>query len=185
MYRVLALDPGGTTGWATYTAKRIPVGGLITEGPAEYEYYDEKWACGQIGPDEHHYKLDRFLGHMHTQEFIVVCESFEFRNLDRRDRDNLNLMSREYIGVVKQWHQALEPEGYDTSGVKLVFQTAAQAKGFIPDKGPQANKKIKDAGLWYPNQKHAMDATRHLLWYLVNRENRMDLVTRWWKPSAG
>lgn len=175
-YRILALDPGGTTGWATYTAEKMvnPEGGV--------EYYKERFDCGQIGPQEHHYKLDRFLGLQHTQEFTVVCESFEFRQHDNH-RQNVELISREYIGVVKQWHQALAPEGYDDSGVKLVFQTAALAKGFIPDKGPQANKKIREAGLWYPNSVHAMDATRHLLYNLVNKRGRMDLVEKWWKPS--
>lgn len=181
------MDPGGTTGWATYTADHM-VDPTHVDGDSPsvgmHEFYNEKWACGQIGPEEHHYKLDRLLSHMHTQEFVVVCESFEFRNLDRRDRNNINLMSREYIGVVKRWHQALEPEGYNGPDVKLVLQTASLAKSFIPDSGPQANKKIREAGLWYPNQKHAMDATRHLLWYLVNREQRMDLVERFWKPKA-
>src|SRR5690348_14403081 len=100
MYRVLALDPGGTTGWATYTALQMHDPG----GPTD-EYYDEKWSRGQLGPDEHHNMLDVLLGTQQTDHFVVVCESFEFRNMDKRFRDNINLMSREYIGVVKRFYQ--------------------------------------------------------------------------------
>jgi hypothetical protein len=166
-YRIIALDPGGTTGWATYTAGRMVWDSSGTE------YYDEKWACGQLGPHEHHNELDIWLGIQQTEQYVIVCESFEFRNLDRRHRDNINLMSREYIGVAKRFAQERQ--------VPLRLQTASLAKGLFPDSGPHANKKIKDAGLWHPNQKHAMDATRHLLWYLVNRDNRLDLVERWWR----
>jgi hypothetical protein len=181
LYRVLALDPGGTTGWSSYTAERM-AGPGYEAGAADvaWEYYDEQWACGQIGPEEHHLTLYELLGFQQVQEFTVVCESFEFRSMDKRDRNNINLMSREYIGVTKLFAQ----ERMLDQSQNLIFQTAGKAKGFIPDSGPMANKKIKDAGLWYPNSKHAMDATRHLLWYLVNRENRMDLVERWWKPSS-
>jgi hypothetical protein len=51
-------------------------------------------------------------------------------------------------------------------------------KGFVSD------DKIKRAGLWYTGNKHAMDATRHLLYALVNVHGRTDLVERFWKPSA-
>src|SRR3954454_8885906 len=167
-YRIIALDPGGTTGWATYTAGRMVWDSSGTE------YYDEKWACGQLGPHEHHNELDIWLGIQQTEEYVIVCESFEFRNMDRRHRDNINLMSREYIGVAKLYHQ--------TENVSLFMQGAGLAKGFIPDTGSQANKKLRDAGLWKSGWPHAMDATRHLLYYLVHREGRMDLVERWWKP---
>lgn len=185
VYRVLALDPGGTTGWSTYTAQRMSAPSETLGAPEVWEYYDEKWDCGQIGPDEHHQELFDFLGSMQTQEFVIVCESFEFRNQSggSRDRDNIELISKEYIGIVKLFQRQRMVMPVSASGSQqLVMQTAGKAKGFIPDKGPQANKKIKDAGLWYPNSKHAMDATRHLLWYLVNRVGRMDLVERWWKP---
>jgi hypothetical protein len=178
VYRILALDPGGTTGWASYTANRIPA----VDGPEEY--YDETFDCGQIGPEEHHGTLHHLLGAQQTLEFVLVVESFEFRNMDVRHRDNINLMSREYIGVAKLFaeQRMIGPMVAPSVSVhqRFVLQTAGLAKGFIPDKGPQANKKIKDAGLWYPNQKHAMDAMRHLLWYLVNRDNRYDLVRKWW-----
>jgi hypothetical protein len=177
VYRILALDPGGTTGWATYTAERLWTGDPEEEG--SLEYYNEKFTCGQIGPEEHHAALYRHIGTQQTSEFVLITESFEFRNMDKRHRDNINLMSREYIGVAKLFAQ-LRMLGKEDQ--QFWLQTAGVAKQFIPDSGPQASKKIRDAGLWYPNQRHAMDAMRHLLWYLVNRDNRIDLVRKWWKP---
>jgi hypothetical protein len=167
-YRIIALDPGGTTGWATYTAERMD------NDEGDSEYYDEKWFQGQLEGPEHHRRLYDLLEWQRVQEYHVVCESFEFRNLDRRDRDNIVLVSREYIGVTKLYCM--------NEQVPLTMQTASLAKGFLPDKGPHANKKIKAADLWKPGWPHAMDATRHLLYYLVQRENRLDLVERWWKP---
>jgi hypothetical protein len=72
LYRVLALDPGGTTGWATYTAEKMWIGDLPAE--EKVEYYDEKWACGQIEHQDHHNALDQFLGFMQTEAFVIVCE---------------------------------------------------------------------------------------------------------------
>lgn len=148
--RVIGLDPGGTTGWATVSRTREPS--------------DETWQFGQLGPNEHHEELFAFLEMSIVQETVIVCESFEFRQ--NRQRDNINLMSKEYIGVVKLLDQ-------ERNNVKTVFQTAAMAKGFVSD------KKIKAMGLWQPGYKHAMDATRHAIYYLVNKENRTDLIKNW------
>jgi hypothetical protein len=137
--RVIALDPGETTGWALYR-------GDAAEGTS-------KFTCGQIGPYEHHNELDILLGHMQGEgEYTIVCERFEYRN---NSRAGLNLMSREYIGVAKRFVQ-------ERREVEYVMQSAAQAKGFVQD------RHIKKLGLWSPGDKHAMDAYRHLLYYLVN-----------------
>lgn len=154
-YRVIAFDPGGTTGWASYSALQMPDG----------SFFNERFDCGQLGPKEHHKELYDLLLMQRVSEYHVVSESFEFRN---RARDGLVLISKEYIGVMKLF--AAESE------VPLVMQTAAMGKGFISD------SKIMRAQLWHPGWRHAMDATRHLLYYLVTRQNRMDLVEKWWKP---
>lgn len=146
--RVIALDPGGTTGWATYT---------------EYTDREPEWACAHIGPEEHHVDLYEFLEIQHCRNTTVVCESFEFRQ--NRQRDNINLMSREYIGIVKLFGKQ--------RNVPVVFQTAGLAKGFVTD------EKLKKMGLWAPGHKHAMDARRHLVYYMVNKLRRHDLVESW------
>jgi hypothetical protein len=163
-YRVIALDPGGTTGWAMYSAERMedPIANV-------FEYYNEQWTQGQLGPEPHHAELLHLMEMMHVESYRVVCESFEFRGGAAKVRDNLNLDAKEYIGVVKLFAQERK--------VPTRFQTAAMGKGFITD------DKIKRAGLWHPGWRHAMDAQRHLLYYLVNIEGRRDLARRWWKPS--
>jgi hypothetical protein len=109
--------------------------------------------------------------------FTVVCESFEFRQHDDY-RTGVDLSAKEYIGVVKLFAQ----ERMNTRGQKLVFQTPAQAKGFVPDKakeGLAANAKLKAMELWVPEQRHAMDAMRHLITYMVTKRGRLDLIESW------
>lgn len=168
-YRVIALDPGGTTGWATYTATKMSV---VDDDRMITEWYNPVWNCGQLGPEEHHDRLEALLESERVTDYTVVCESFEFRQ--GKQRNNLDLSSKEYIGVVKLFKRR--------ENVPTVFQTAGQAKTFIPDKavgGLVANQKLKVLGLYHPNHKHAMDAMRHLVTYLVQKERRYDLVTKW------
>lgn len=55
----------------------------------------------------------------------------------------------------------------------MVFQTAGIAKPFITD------EKLKIMGLWVPSKKHARDALRHLLTYMIQKERRVDLIESW------
>jgi len=138
--RIVALDPGGTTGWATWT---------------DYPLEKDRWKCGHIGPEPHHNALDQFLGMQQTNKFVIVCESFEYRN---QSRAGLVLDSCEYIGVVKRFCQE--------RGVLLHMQTAAMGKGFVKDNN------LRALGLWSGARwKHAMDARRHLLYYMVGSKN--------------
>lgn len=101
----------------------------------------------QLGPHEHHTEIEDVI----KDATIVVCEGFEYRN---NSRSGLVLVSKEYIGVVK---------AYCTNhNIRYEEQTAAQAKGFISDKA------LKRLGLYSSNAKHANDATRHLLYYIIN-----------------
>jgi len=150
MQRIVALDPGGTTGIATV---RFDDGG--------YE-----WSFSELGPYEHHDELWEFLYNTckpWTTGSTIVCESFEFRQ--NRQRDNINLMSREYIGVVKLFRAILN--------VPVVFQTAGMAKPFVTD------EKLKAMDLYYTRSKHARDATRHALYYMITKLKRHDLIESW------
>jgi hypothetical protein len=146
--RIVALDPGGTTGWATWT-----------DGP------QEEWSWGQIGPQEHHKELNDFLGLQQTQDFILVCETFDFRQHDN-NRTKVNLISREYIGVAKLF-------AAERMSTPVVLQTPAQAKTFVTD------EKLKAMDLWVPGKVHARDALRHLITYMVRVQRRYDLVESW------
>ncbi len=121
--RIMAFDPGGTTGVAVLVKNDIrtwqikdllPVWGLLQ----------------QVSP--------------HT----VVCESFHYQR-----RDKVDLTPVEVIGVIRLW--------CDTYAVPLIEQTPATGKKFW------SNDKLKKTGLWSTTDKHAMDALRHLLYYIT------------------
>ena len=101
----------------------------------------------QLGPNEHHSELWDFLTVYAPQH--IVCESFTYRNgLAKAD-----LIPVEYIGVIRLWAEKdVRP---------MTMQTPSMAKKFFDD------KKVKAAGLWKPGMPHAMDAVRHLLYYIT------------------
>lgn len=139
----LAFDPGGTTGWASLRFK------------IDDEYNVEgrpEWKTGQIGPHQHHGELWTMLWDLNDKpdEFFLITESFEYRN---RARAGLVLDSVEYIGVMKLFCAITREDLYK--------QTAAMGKGFVKDEN------IKKLGLWSPGNKHAMDAMRHLIYFIV------------------
>lgn len=172
---ILALDPGGTTGWALYTADVIH--NISGDSPTP-EYYNEKFDAGQIGPGPHHRRLWGLLEQWTVTNTIFVCESFEFRRNERdRNRTNIVLDSKEYIGVVNLYQQMFEhntPEHLRNHvAVKVVYQTAAVGKGFWTDAKLQMVKKFSTPKSKWP---HANDAMRHLLQYMVFKMDRRDLL---------
>jgi hypothetical protein len=98
--RIIALDPGGTTGVCEWN-----------KGVDLIQAY-------QVGPDEHHFwlngHLDMFVMGAHLDDpedwdlkmferlcnrVLVICETFEHRqNLQKA---KVELVSREYIGIVR------------------------------------------------------------------------------------
>lgn len=147
MRRVIALDPGGTTGWAMYTE-------YTSEAIVKFDY-------GQIGPYEHHVQLWQLLEGSAGYETEIVCESFEYRNTAR---PGLVLVSKEYIGITKLACLKMN--------MKFTEQTASKAKGFVRD------AHLKRLGLWSSNYVHAMDAMRHMIFYLVNGDRKKDRELR-------
>lgn len=178
-FRVLALDPGGTTGWAY--AEWLPRGG---EPLTELSQID--FQTGQIGPDEHHRVLWDFLYDFYNlqndfwgdeTQLHLVCESFQFRQHINKDqaKAKVELISCEYIGLVKLFAQY--------NKLELTFHTASAAKTFVPDKGPQANVKLRQLGLYQTGQVHANDALRHLLRFLVVGLRIREPITDKWLAS--
>lgn len=112
-------------------------------------YEQGSFVFGQIGPEMHHKPLWALM--KGTEPTTIICEDFTFRpNPNRR---KVVLDSKEYIGVVKLYGSA-----YD---VPVKMQMASQAKGFWGE-----DNRIRKLGLWQPGQRHAMDALRHMLYYL-------------------
>jgi hypothetical protein len=149
-FRVIGIDPGGTTGWATYSAYRTY--DMIDK---VYTYEDVEWTCGQLGPDPHHLALEQLLGLQRVRYYTVVCERFT----DRVTGHSVDLTAREYIGVIQKYCQEDE--------VDLVMQMSAQAKKFTN------SKNLRELGLYRAKDKHAMDAYKHCLWYLIHGKPKM------------
>lgn len=134
MTRILAIDPGTTTGLAVYLPERKVI------------------ETRQIGPEDHHEVLYKLC----YQSDEIVCEDFNFRpNPGRR---KIVLDSKEYIGVVKLVNQQY--------GIPYRLQQPSQAKNLWDDKKLKALR-LNGSPLWSPGNPHAMDALRHLLYYLT------------------
>jgi hypothetical protein len=140
--RIVAFDPGGTTGWATWHGITLLPG---TNG----------FNSGQMGPGDHHKQLFDFISfEQGSDELHVVTESFEYR---QQQRTTVVLVSKEYIGVMKYWMEERGRRGRD----RFYEQTAGKVKPFWSD------DKLKKLGLWNVGQNHANDAMRHLLHHMT------------------
>lgn len=132
--KIIALDPGETTGYAIYSSYKTKSGQV------------RSLVATEIGPDPHHLQLYSLLDNAHPN--VVVCEDFRYQ----RGPGGHNLTPVEYIGICKLWstknHVPLELQGRT---YKVLW-----------DDG-----KIKQLGLWRPGKPHAMDALRHLLYYVT------------------
>lgn len=155
MYRIIALDPGQSTGWATFTAADRT---CDVDPPFGF-------TRGTLGPRPHHIKLDHLLGNQHVSDYHVVCEGF----IPQPDNPGKEEVSLEYEGIVRAFCQKRR--------VPAHMQTPSQAKRFVP------NPVLKKLGLWAPGRdhRHEMDATRHLIWYMVNKMEHRGLLLRGWR----
>lgn len=145
---LLALDPGGTTG---YTLRR-----------------GEKWVGGQLGPGNHHRDLWDLL-HALKQPSSIICERFDYEI--RRDAKNtydvpgIELVSRNYIGVVELFCELTKVKLYmsprSVLGVEWVKDTA-----------------LKKMGLYVPGKPHQNDSARHLIYHMVQIRNEKTILER-------
>lgn len=134
---ILTLDPGGTTGW------------LFAIGT-------QPFTTGEIGPEEHHVELAKFLQYTNNvakyngTEFVVICEPFEYRKSDE-EREKIEYISAEYVGVTKYYCRF--------NNVTYIEQQASTVKQFFTD------EVLKDLGVWVPGSRHRRDAIRHYFYY--------------------
>ena len=136
--RILALDPGVTTGWALFT-KGAP---------------DERYTSGQVGPEDRIWTFlesSRFASAQFTPDLeLIVMERFQYRNaLPKAD-----LTPVKVIGIVEEWSRQ--------RNVPVVLQTPSQRLWFT-DERLETLGLLKTPKSSWP---HANDAMRHLLVYL-------------------
>lgn len=96
----------------------------------------------------------------------VVCENFTYR---QNDKAGIDLTAQQVIGVAKLWCEMY--------CVPLKLQQASAAKGFAPD------STLKKLGLYHVGKRHANDATRHLVYYIIKNKEYpyMELLEKGFK----
>lgn len=167
VYRIIAFDPGGTTGWATFTAERV----LWPDD--EPTYGSPTFESGHLSGNNHHQTLYQALVDSLEETTLVVCESFQFRNVDRMGTE---LISVEYIGVIRFFCQEF--------GLMLHMQTASQGKATSGHAFVKKENLVR-LGLWKPghDNKDEMDAYGHLLYHMIHTSHvlRNELLQKGWK----
>lgn len=135
--KLLALDPGGTTGWALIDIDETVVTDL---------------SCGQIGDSKHHRILWDFLHAEDPDRLICEMFTYQIRRNQGVDMPGVELISREYIGVAELYTQ--------TTPCVLEMQPTSCLSFWSDDK-------LKIIGLYRPGKPHANDAVRHLLYFIT------------------
>lgn len=148
--RVLAVDPGGTTGLATWFAN-------------EPLYPTPVWNAWATPIDDAMIEVHNML----SDEGIDLCifESFHISsNTLKKGRDG-PMDAIEFIGVGRYLARILE--------VEFITQSPSEAKSFATD------QKLKQYGWWVPGVDHPRDASRHLMLALAKRRliDLKDLLT--------
>lgn len=136
--RVLALDPGGTTGYAILKLNR-DAGHTLTVGEA-------KWSLVEM-----HDELERFIND-EAEATHIIYEDFSYRNASRA---GLDLTPVKLIGIIEYYREQYEPF------VGFHKQSAATGKAFWSD------DKLKAKDIYAKGRKHGRDATRHLMQWLA------------------
>ena len=172
-FNILALDPGGTTGWAWASLHMDQL-----DHPTLIKLQDIYIETGEFGPEEHHRELYQFVRAAITRldtPLEVVSEPFHYRQNVVGEgaagfRGKVELISAEYIGVIKLACSQLGLTYYDRF-------VPGEAKRYVP------NSKLDKLG-WLQTPPHPMrhrnDALRQLVKYLiVKKKVRHPITTAW------
>ncbi len=135
--KILTLDPGETTGFSVFDKGALSVCGHIKTVTQEKIFWEE---------------LERLF---HSEDFdACICEDYRVYAHKATRHTHSPLMTARVIGGIDYLCQK--------KGIPLIFQSAAQAKGFVTD------QRLKDWGMWQAKgKKHANDAIRHGIYYLI------------------
>lgn len=92
---------------------------------------------------------------IHGVPDVMVVEAYRIYPNRAKQHINSDLFTPRVIGGIEVWSAIIKPTP------KLVFQMASQAKGFATD------RKLRDWGLYQRGARHANDAIRHAVYYLL------------------
>lgn len=136
--RLLALDPGGETGWTLFTNGNIDKVGQTPGYDHKTEVID--WES-----------METLLDSINPTH--IVCENYKIyaHKLDQHTFSSVPTLR--IIGMIDFWAWK--------NKVPIEYQMAQQAKGFCTD------DKLKKWGLWQKGMRHSRDAIRHACYYLV------------------
>lgn len=147
---VLGLDPGNTTGWAHVVCWPDP--------PIRVKLL----ACGQIQTtsfdSEMYATLDLLLCSLAPSADVWVMESYNIYQDKIHQHTWSDVPTLRLIGFI-QCLAALNCK-------RIEFQTAATGKSFMTD------DRLKKYKMYQTNRRHANDAIRHCLSYLMFNRNR-------------
>jgi hypothetical protein len=139
--RVVAFDPGGTTGIVVWEDGQENIEGL------------------HLGPEPHHKDLYYYcMTEAEKPGTFFVCESFQYRN----GLMKAELISNEYIGVLKVVHEITD--------TRLFMQTPAMGKGWMTNPQLQTVGWLFSPPSVSP-YKHMNDAARHLAYFMMHNTN--------------
>jgi hypothetical protein len=149
--KILALDPGETTGWCTLELK-------ASDSPlASRAEVRPHYCAGQIvtNPIEQATPLLTKLFEEQKPDHIV-CEDYRVYSWKTKSHSWEELHTPQLIGSIRTLAQQLN--------IPISFEMAQQPKQFVTD------EKLKEWGIYHRGMKHARDAQRHAIYFLLFRQ---------------
>lgn len=144
-YIVLALDPGGTTGWAVFAVHPDAM-----TGDPDYRVLDNVlwWTAGEFTGNQDS-QIDQIVELIASWPSArIVTEDFKVRQLNA-------VLAPVEINAAVRW--AIRPRYF-------VKQHASLAMSTVTD------DRQKAWGFWIPGKEHARDAAKHAITYLKRRK---------------
>lgn len=151
-FLIASLDPGGTTGVASY---RLPPKGKQGTSSCSYDYMPVIDGH-EFGPNAHYKELWVYLTNLNPD--VVICENF-----NAQDNPAVLLISLKYIGVVELYcaltNKPLSMRNREFKDVAWLTDAALMRLGFYKAASPHRN-----------------DATKHLIHYIVHDLKRKEIL---------
>lgn len=137
--RVIGLDPGETTG------------ACVFDGP---NLIDARQLPTGLMPSAA-YEVWKYVSTFQVSSAVLVIEDYRVYSWKAKEHSWAGLHTPRLIGAIEYMAR------YQLGELQLVKQSAQNAKGFCTD------EKLKQWGLWQKGERHARDAIRHAVFYLL------------------